>query len=372
MEHLIIYVVFWLLGYLFLAHIPYCTVMSEDKKGSPPSVSIIIPARNEETTLPFLLASIKKQRHKPAEIIVVDDLSADRTRAVAERAGVRVIDSKPLPRGWVGKMWSCYQGAGAATGAVLIFLDADTFLAPDGLQKIIDTYRRKKGVISISPYHATEKLYEKLSAFFNIVMMGAMNAFTLAGDLIRPTGVFGPALVISREDYFKSGGHKQVKDKIIEGVFLPEQFKKARIPIRCYGGKGSLSFRMYPHGIKDLIGGWSKGFATGAIQTSIPALIIVVAWIVGCVGVTRYLIETAFMGSATVVIAWAALYLCYVLQIYWMLFRIGRFKFYTALLFPIPLLFFIVVFARSIILIFLKRSVQWKGRSIDTTTGRSS
>ena len=164
----------------------------------------------------------------------------------------------------------------------------------------------------------------------------------------------------------------RVKDKIIEGVFLPEQFKKARIPIHCYGGKGALSFRMYPHGIRDLIGGWSKGFATGAIQTSIPALIIVVAWIVGCVGVARHLIQTIFAGNTTLIILGAALYLCYVLQIYWMLFRIGRFRFHTALLFPIPLLFFIVVFARSMILIFFKKSVQWKGRSIDTTTRRPS
>jgi 4,4'-diaponeurosporenoate glycosyltransferase len=371
MEILIIYAVFLLLGFIFLGRISYCTE-SKDSAASFPSVSIIIPARNEETTLPLLLASLKKQRFKPAEIIVVDDHSEDRTRAIAEKAGARVIAAKPLPRGWVGKMWSCFQGAEAARGALLIFLDADTVLEGGGLQKIVDTYQRIKGVVSISPYHATKKLYEKLSAFFNIVMMGAMSAFTIAGDRIKPTGVFGPALVISREDYVKSGGHKGVKDKIIEGVFLPEQFKKARIPIHCYGGKGSLAFRMYPYGIKDLIGGWSKGFATGAIQTSIPILIIVVAWIVGCVGVPRYLIQTAFLGNTIAIIPWAALYLLFVLQIYWMLFRIGRFGFYTALLFPIPLLFFILVFARSMILIFLKKSVQWKGRSIDTTTRRSS
>jgi 4,4'-diaponeurosporenoate glycosyltransferase len=78
------------------------------------------------------------------------------------------------------------------------------------------------------------------------------------------------------------------------------------------------------------------------------------------------------MGNPTAIIPWAVLYLCFALQIYWMLFRIGRFGFYTALFFPIPLLFFILVFARSMILIFLKRSVQWKGRSIDMSGGRGS
>ena len=58
MESLIIYAVFWLFGFFFLARIPYCTESAE-KATAPPSVSIIIPARNEERALPLLLASIK-------------------------------------------------------------------------------------------------------------------------------------------------------------------------------------------------------------------------------------------------------------------------------------------------------------------------
>ena len=69
---------------------------------------------------------------------------------------------------------------------------------------------------------------------------------------------------------------------------------------------------------------------------------------------------------------WVILYFCYALQIYWMLARIGNFKFYTALLYPIPLLFFVIVFIYSFILIFIRRRVQWKGRELDIKGGGSN
>jgi 4,4'-diaponeurosporenoate glycosyltransferase len=56
----------------------------------------------------------------------------------------------------------------------------------------------------------------------------------------------------------------------------------------------------------------------------------------------------------------------YIFQIYWMLLRIGNFGFSTALLFQIPLVFFVMVFAYSFLRIFLLRTVRWKGRDVKT------
>ena len=95
------------------------------------NLSIIIPARNEEQNLPVLLCSINAQTVKPPEVIVVDDGSTDRTAEVAREFGAAVIASKPLPDGWRGKTWACQQGAQAATGDLLLFLDADTWFAAD-------------------------------------------------------------------------------------------------------------------------------------------------------------------------------------------------------------------------------------------------
>jgi len=80
----IVHLILWILGFLFLFRISYCRV-SFHRDSHRPSVSIIIPARNEEHTLPNLLNSLSGQLSSQDEVIVVDDHSEDRTKAVAER-----------------------------------------------------------------------------------------------------------------------------------------------------------------------------------------------------------------------------------------------------------------------------------------------
>jgi len=326
----IINLVFWLLGFFFLFHISSCRV-SADRNTHNPSVSVIIPARNEEHTLPNLLNSLSGQLSSEDEVIVVDDHSEDRTKAVAEENGVKVLESLPIPEGWLGKTWACYQGVKIASGEILIFLDADTVLERNGLKNIIETYVAKDSVLSIQPYHKTRNLYEQLSAFFNIIMMAGSGAFTVLGRRIKP----------------------KVKGEILEDLAFGSELQKKGVEIHCLGGKSTVSFRMYPKGIRELINGWSKGFAMGAAKTSIPLLILIVAWISGSIGTTRSLIEIIVTTNNIQIALYGSLYILYVAQIYWMLVRIGNFKFYTALLYPIPMAFFVVVFTYSFVRIFL-------------------
>jgi len=360
----IVNLVFWLLGFFFLFRISSCRV-SVNRNTRNPSVSIIIPARNEEHTLPNLLNSLSGQLSSKDEIIVVNDHSEDRTKEIAEKSGVEVLESLPIPEGWLGKTWACYQGARIASGEILIFLDADTVLEKNGLKKIIETYVEKDGVLSIQPYHKMRKLYEQLSAFFNIIMMAGSGAFTVLGRRIKPIGLFGQVVVMRRQYYLDSGGHDKVKGEILEDLAFGSELQKKGVEIHCLGGKSTVSFRMYPNGIRELINGWSKGFAMGAAKTSIPLLILIVAWISGSIGTTRSLIEIIIATNNVQIALYGSLYILYSVQIYWMLIRIGNFKFYTALFYPIPMSFFVVVFTYSFVRIFLVRSVKWKGREID-------
>jgi len=354
----------WLLGFLFLFRISSCGV-AINRNISYPSISVIIPSRNEENTLPNLLRSLEGQLSSEDEVIVVDDHSEDRTKAVAEKSGVKLLESLPTPEGWIGKTWACSQGARMASGEILVFLDADTVLEKNGLKNIIETYLERDGVLSIQPYHKMRNLYEQFSAFFNIVMMAAIGTFTILGNRIKPIGLFGPVVAIKRQYYLDSGGHEKVKGEILEDVAFGSELQKKGVEVHCLGGKDTISFRMYPNGIKELINGWSKGFAVGAVKTSIPLLVLIVAWISGSIGTTRNLVEAIAATNNVQIAIWGGLYVLFAAQIYWMLVRIGNFKFYTALLFPIPLSFFVLVFTYSFVRIFLARSVKWKGREID-------
>jgi 4,4'-diaponeurosporenoate glycosyltransferase len=360
----IVHLVLWLLGFFFLFRIVYCRAFAPGNAHRA-SVSIIIPARNEEHSLPNLLDSLTGQLSPQDEVIVVDDHSEDGTKAVAEGSGVKVLESLPAPEGWVGKNWACFQGARIASGEILVFLDADTVLESNGLNSIIETYVERDGVLSIQPYHKMRRLYEQLSAFFNIIVMAGIGAFTVLGRRIKPIGLFGPVVVMRRRYYLDSGGHDNVKGEILDDVALGSELQQKGMEIHCLAGRNTVSFRMYPNGIRELISGWSKGFAMGAARTSTPLLLLIVAWICGSIGSTRSLIEAIAAPSDFQIAVSGGLYILYAAQIHWMLVRIGNFRFYTALFYPIPMAFFVLVFAYSSIRIFLLKSVNWKGRNIN-------
>jgi 4,4'-diaponeurosporenoate glycosyltransferase len=304
-------------------------------------LSIIIPARNEEHNLPVLLRSINAQSSRPLEVIVVDDASTDRTAAVARELGATVIASQPLPDGWRGKTWACHQGAQVARGELLLFLDADTWFEADGLAKILANYTG--GAFSIGPYHAVRQPYEQLSAFFNLVMT--------AGTV--PGGLFGQMLMVDRESYRQVGGHEAVKGRTLENFFLASLFREAGIPVRSVTGKGMLAFRMYPGGLRELVEGWTKGFASGAGQTPKPRLLLIVAWMNG-------LMLPVVLLPFTV---WAAVaYVLCAAHVAWVSRRVGAFRWYAAALYPVPLIFFFAVFTRSALR--SGKQVRWKGRAI--------
>jgi 4,4'-diaponeurosporenoate glycosyltransferase len=332
----------WSAGFLLLGRLHPCARVSAP--GHPPSVSIIIPARNEEHNLPTLLRSLASQSARPHEIIVVDDGSTDRTAELARQLGATVIPSQPLPDGWRGKTWACHQGAQAARGELLLFLDADTWFEPDGLGKTISAYGG--GALSIGPYHAVRKPYEELSLFFNLNMLVAT----------VPHGLFGQMLLVDRESYRRVGGHETVQGRILENSWLAARFRAVGIPARSVTGKGLLSFRMYPNGLRELIEGWTKGFASGAGQTPQVTMFVIVAWISG-------LLLAPLGGLLTGDwLRWGAVYLLCAAQVAWFSRQVGAFRWSSALLYPLPLSFFFGVFAWSVAR--SGKRVTWKGREI--------
>ncbi len=100
-------------------------------------ISIIIPTLNEEKYLPILLKAIKKQSYKDYEIIVADANSKDKTVKIAKKYGCKVVKGGLPP---VGRN----NGAKAAKGEFLLFLDSDVFFDKDFLQSLIKQFKSKK------------------------------------------------------------------------------------------------------------------------------------------------------------------------------------------------------------------------------------
>ena len=259
----------WLLGFSFLWKINRLKNIPTSKTNLPP-VSIIIPARNEEDNLKRLLGSLQGQLPADGEIIVADDHSQDATARVARQYGARVISSAELPDGWVGKTWACWQGAREAKGEVFVFLDADTFLEPSGLAKLLAGFSERESFLSIQPYHQMQKPYEQLSAYFNIIALAGSNAFTILGSRIKPLGGFGPCLVCRKDGLLQHRRpSKGCRGEILENLALGKEFRKAGLEIRCFGGKGILQFQNVPPGIQ-VHGRWIYQELRGWFQGHFP------------------------------------------------------------------------------------------------------
>ncbi|HEX2700866.1 MAG TPA: glycosyltransferase [Acidimicrobiales bacterium] len=355
----------WLTGVWLLWRIPRCRPGRGDPEAAA-GTSVIVPARDEEATLPRLLASLAEQEPPPGEILVVDDHSADATPTVARRAGATVVTAPPLPAGWTGKAWACWTGARSAGGRTLVFLDADTTLDPGGLAALLDEHQRRGGLVSAAPDHVTERPYEQLSAFFNVVAMMGLDAFDPLRRRRAPRGAFGPCLVTTVDDYTAVGGHRAVRGKVVEDVALARRYTAAGRRLTCLGGRGAVRIRMYPAGPSQLVEGWTKNFAGGAGAARPTTFLLVSIWLSGCISAPWYL---AMAGSGRGALAGPAaggLYAAYAIQLAWMLGRIGRFRRATAAAYPVPLAFFLAVFAGSLVLTHVRGMVTWRGRSIAT------
>ncbi|MBA2953891.1 glycosyltransferase [Nocardioides sp. MAH-18] len=332
------------------------------------TVSVVVPARDEAATLPALLASL--QQLSLHEVVVVDDDSQDATAQVARAGGATVLPAGEPPGGWTGKAWACHVGARATDGELLLFLDADTTVTPDALTGLLAVHDGYPGLVSVQPFHAVVRPYEQLSSYFNAVSILASGVFRR-----HPRGrpmAFGPCLLTSRASYERAGGHAAVRHEVLDDVRLAAAYDRAGLPVRCAIGDRSVRMRSYPGGFRQLADGWTKNFASGAsAATPVPAL-GAVAWVSAhhAVAVGTSLAVAGALTGRDLPTAhghpalWALAWVLVACQLRSVLRRLGSFRWWTWALFPVPLLAFDLVFARSLVRTVVRRSVRWRGREV--------
>lgn len=352
----------WVIGWVLLWRVPRLPAASSRAPGR--RVSIVIPARNEAHRLPGLLAALGAQTRPADEVLVVDDHSDDDTAVIADAAGVDVVAAPPLPDGWTGKTWACWTGAQRTTGDVLVFLDADTEPEPDLIGRLLDALDHRDGLLSVMPYHRMQRQYERLSAFFSVISLMGVGAAS-ARRSAPVTGAYGPCLACDRRDYDAVGGHEAIRGAVVDDVAMTQQFRHAGLPVRVVGGRGAISFRLYGGGLRDLVEGWSKNFASGAGSTPVLRFLLVFAWVVGVGTAAQAPVREAVaeLGgwSGPGVVLWIG-FVAFVVQLAVQLRPLGNYT-WAAALFPIPLAAWFVIFFRSIVLT-ARGQVRWKGRAV--------
>jgi glycosyltransferase involved in cell wall biosynthesis len=245
----------------------------------PLTLSVIIPARNEEDCLGDCLRSLVDQQEEgwrlsqgaaastgggaDWEILVVNDNSTDRTRDIAASfPGVRVLDAPALPKGWTGKANAAWAGAQAARGAWLLFTDADTIHEPGHLRlAMIEADRHNAGMLSYSPRQIVHGLAQR--ALMPLIFSELAMTYTPAkvNDPARHVAAAnGQFLLVRRDVYEKIGGHEAVRSAILEDVELALLAKRRKLGLRFRYAPEAVSARMY-RSFGAMWEGWTKNLA---------------------------------------------------------------------------------------------------------------
>lgn len=256
--------------------------MNVELPATPPEVTIVVPARNEEACLGDCLASLVAQTGVTFEIIVVDDHSTDRTVEIARSfAGVRVISPGPLPEGWTGKNHAVAAGVHEACGEWLLFTDADTVHLPGSLARALAEAKNERAdLLSYSPEQIVVTFAEK--AVMPVIFSELTSQYPPARVSEPGSGVVaanGQYMLVNSAMYKKVGGHRAVASEVLEDVALARRVKQLghRVFFR-YGGD-AVRTRMY-RDWPQLREGWTKNLALLFPRPARRALLLGAWWIV--------------------------------------------------------------------------------------------
>ncbi len=193
--------------------------------GPRPSVEIVVAARNEEATLPALLASLERQTDRTCTFLLVDDRSTDGTRRLFERfqarvpARVRVLASTAEPGGLTGKQAALDLAIDAARADVLVFTDADCVVHDGWAAEMAAHFADPSvgAVLGRVTLPEDRGFLRRFQAFeqplinqYNIAPVGLGGAF----------GCFGNNLAVRREAAVAVGGFRSLGWSVTEDTTL--------------------------------------------------------------------------------------------------------------------------------------------------------
>jgi hopene-associated glycosyltransferase HpnB len=338
---------------------------------SPGSVVAIVPARNEAELIGPVLTSLLNQS-VAIPVILVDDESTDGTADVARRAAERagkadaliVLQGKPLPTGWTGKVWSMHQGiehVRALHPAWLLLVDADVLHGPETVANLgLIASQGPYDLVSFMVKLHCESLPERLliPAFVYFFFMLYPPAWTR--DRRRSTaGAAGGCMLVRTETLERVGGLESIRGAVIDDCSLARRLKQ-------HGGKlwlgltdESQSLRRYEtfSHIEHMI---SRTAFNQLRHSSLLLLCTIAAMAITYLAPPLLLLTrnkpTIIMGAA----AWAAMTI-----IYSGIVRYYRLNPTWALTLPLAALFYLGATIHSAIKYWIGSGGDWKGRFQD-------
>lgn len=249
---------------------------------SPPSVSVLVPAKDEGEGVRDCLETVLAQDYPRFTVLAVDDRSTDQTGAIMDEltAGhpsrMKSLHIAPggLPAGWLGKCNALHTAAAQADGEWLLFVDSDVKVQPDALSTVLAlAIARKYDAVSIMTRLECHGFFETLILPLAAASVGVFALMSLTNDDNRKTRAFanGQFFLIRRSAYEAVRGHEAVRDNITEDVGIMRNLKAADFRTRLYFGRDFASTRMHTS-LRQMFSGWARIYS--GVSNRNPARIV--------------------------------------------------------------------------------------------------
>lgn len=228
-------------------------------------VSVVIPVRNEESTIGNLLDDLAKQSYPLIEIIVANDDSTDATAAVVTakqklNPSIQLIDAGLKKEDWLGKNHACFAGSRLAKGHYLLFLDADVRLDTNAIASTLAYLQHQKLVfMSVFPKQLmpSKEVY-KVVPLMNYILLSLLPLFLVrASRFASLAAANGQFMLFDNELYKALEPHKRFRSEKVEDIHIARYLKSNNYRIACLTGNEDISCKMYDT-YNDALEGFSK------------------------------------------------------------------------------------------------------------------
>jgi cellulose synthase/poly-beta-1,6-N-acetylglucosamine synthase-like glycosyltransferase len=247
-----------------LSHEPQLEVAPLAEPAVAPHVTVVIPAKDEETWIETSARAVLASTYPSLDLILVNDRSRDRTgeimrRIAADDPRVTVLTVTETPPGWTGKTNALFKAAEKARGDLLLFTDADSVLSPETLGRCVGFLIGERiDIVSLLPGFIARGFGEYTTLphlILGLLYLNPLNQVNREGRAAcLAAGCF---LLMSRNTYRALGAWERFRAELTEDIALTVAAKRAGMRVFLLPGDELIRTRPMRN-ILELIECWTR------------------------------------------------------------------------------------------------------------------
>jgi glycosyltransferase involved in cell wall biosynthesis len=333
------------------------------------TVSVLIPARNEEKSIGPAIDGILQSMGPKIELIVLDDQSEDQTSSIVRQRiaidpRLRLLEGIELPSGWNGKQHACWILSQAASSDWLLFVDADVRLSSDAIRRMVaESLKRNAPLVSGFPYQETLSFSERLLIpLMHFVLLSYLPIQRMRSSPQPGLAAGCGQLMLARRDvYFDVDGHRAIQSSRHDGLKLPRAFREKGFLTDIFDASDIATCRMY-HNRREVVQGLLKNATEGIANPKLIGIFSVLMSGSAFLPILFLVVALILKASMiTITLLAIATFLSFVPR--WLAANQFKQSRLGVCLHPVSVAWFLLLQWQALLQAILGRRVTWRGRN---------